>query len=64
MNDGFIVGSKVTYIPKNEHGIIKEIPSFTNSQVRVVFHCADEWDKYRDYTAQLTNKSDLQIGWL
>lgn len=64
------VGDKVHYQPahylKNdefEHGIVKEIPEFNLSHVRVVFNCNGEWDNYRDYTAHLTNVADLNKGW-
>jgi hypothetical protein len=43
--------------------MVKEIPEHTNIEVRVVFHCAGEWDNFMDYTSQLTPISNLEIGW-
>ena len=31
--------------------------------VRVVYHCNNDWDNYRNYTAATTNIIDLKIGW-
>lgn len=64
------VGDKVHYQPsyylaedKWQNGIVKEIPEFTISSVRVVFHCDGDWDNYDDYTSQLTDVKDLNMGW-
>lgn len=63
------VGDKVHYQPSymaeaNEwvNGIVKEIPEEA-SFVRVVYHCGGEWDKFMDYTSQLTLARDLHLGW-
>jgi len=42
---------------------VKEIPDHTNSQVRVVFNCAGEWDNFMNYTSQLTPIERLEMGW-
>lgn len=71
------VGDKVYYQPEHykpdlyENGIVKEIPegasNFKNSilynRVRVVYHCANDWEHYQDYTSALTNLEDLNKGW-
>lgn len=63
-------GQRVHYIPfkgapleKYQNGIIKEIPDFTDEEVRVVFHCAEDWGNYKNYTSQLTPVSRLKLGW-
>ncbi len=64
------IGDRVNYKPFNgcddsliENGMVKEIPDHTNSQVRVVFNCAGEWDNFMNYTSQLTPIERLEIGW-
>ena len=63
------VGDKVYYQPpyygedKWENGIVKEIPEFTTTSVRVVYNCAGDWNNYKDYTSALTNITDLKLGW-
>lgn len=61
------IGDKVHYISFDgatpENGMVKEIPDHTNTQVRVVYHCAGEWDKFMDYTSQLTPINKLEMGW-
>lgn len=63
----FKVGDKVRYIPYKgavpKNGIIKEIPNHTDEEVRVVYHCNDEWDNYKNYTSQLTPIDKLILGW-
>lgn len=63
------VGDKVHYQPAHydpdqyEVGIIKSIPEQCVDSVRVVYHCAGNWDNYMDYTSALTNVRDLHLGW-
>jgi hypothetical protein len=54
---------KVTYISfnKSENGIVKSISD--NDHVFVVYHCANDWDNYENYTAARTNIKDLIKGW-
>jgi hypothetical protein len=66
---GFKTGDKVTYTPfvgcapsLLEKGIVKNL-SHREGFVFVVFHCAGEWDNYRDYTAQACDSSRLEAGW-
>lgn len=62
------IGDKVHYIghegAKPENGMVKEIPDNTNTEVRVVYHCAGEWDNFMDYTSQLTPINKLKMGWI
>lgn len=63
------VGEKVYYQPVHypdnqwENGIIKEIPKHTDTAVRVVFHCAGNWEEFQNYTGAMTNLRDLTLGW-
>jgi hypothetical protein len=63
------IGDKVYYQPnyygkeKWENGIIKEIPDFTLTSVRVVYNCNGDWNNYKNYTSALTNINDLKLGW-
>ena len=64
------VGEEVHYQPEHykaddrfENGIVKSIPEHTNESVFVVYNCGGKWHKYMNYTAALTNKRDLNIGW-
>jgi len=61
------VGDKVRFQPeyysenKWSNGIVKEV--IDELRVRAVFHCADDWDNYKNYTSQLTDIKDLKKGW-
>ncbi len=63
------VGDKVHYQPSHyedeewENGIIKEIREENPSCVWVVYHCADDWDNYTNYTSAQTKLLDLKPGW-
>ena len=63
------IGDKVHYQPdyyridEYENGIVKEIRDNTNNSVFVVYNCAGNWDRFKDYTSVLTNLRDLKIGW-
>lgn len=54
-----------------ENGMIKEIPDFATDPdahvghkcIRVVYNCAGDWDKFKDYTSALTHIRDLKLGW-
>lgn len=46
-----------------KNGIIKEIPNHTDDAVRVVYHCNNDWNDYKNYTSALTNLRDLKLGW-
>lgn len=59
------VGQKVTYVPEvgeKENGIIKSLCD-DDDFVFVVYHCADDWDNYQDYTGARTKVNDLVSGW-
>jgi len=63
------IGDRVRYQPdhygddKWENGIVKEVREGVSDSVWVVYHCAGEWDRYRDYTSAKTNLCDLKLGW-
>lgn len=60
----FKIGDKVTYIKfgKVERGIVKDLSG--DDYVLVVYHCAENWDRYFDYTGERTEISDLVPGWI
>ena len=62
MSKTFEVGEKVIYIPKEEKGVVKSLCD-DKDYVFVVYNCADEWHRYKDYTAARTRTSDLNRGW-
>jgi hypothetical protein len=58
------VGDFVHYKPKvgvPENGRIKKVLPM---DAFVVYKCGGEWNRYQDYTGQLTNADDLQPGWV
>ena len=64
------VGDKVHYQPDHyvvdddfENGVVKEVREECEEAVWVVYNCAGEWDRYREYTAAKTNLRDLKEGW-
>lgn len=68
-SDELKVGDNVCYQPKHyedgqfENGVVKEIPTHTETSVRVVYNCGGQWHKFMDYTSALTKLSDLTLGW-
>ena len=63
----FIKGQKVHYCPR--HGSGKEndiVKSVTNNKqgIFIVYHCAEEWSNYENYTAALTPASEVKDGWI
>ncbi len=63
------VGDKVHYQPSHfdeshwENGIIKEIRQTNLTGVWVVYRCAEEWERYQEYTGALTDLTDLNLNW-
>lgn len=64
-------GDKVHYVPSHatnpdqfENGIVKEGDTHDQDCVRVVYHCNEDWENYKDYTAALTYIRDLRSGWI
>lgn len=63
------VGDKVHYQPEYygenrwENGMVKEVPTHTNTAIRVVYNCAGDWDNFKNYTSALTDLRDLKLGW-
>lgn len=56
------VGDKVTYLPKDEIGIIKSINT-KNQTAHVVYNCGGDWKHSQKYTGAMTNLSALKLGW-
>jgi len=62
------IGDKVHYKPdyfkddEYEIGKVKEVVESLGG-VRVVYHCAGNWDNFMDYTSALTPVEDLYYGW-
>ena len=63
------IGDKVHYQPdhygdnKWENGLVKEIRENVNDGVWVVYNCAGEWHRFKDYTSAKTHPKDLYFGW-
>ena len=64
------IGDKVCYQPLHlkenelwENGMVKEVPSHTNTALRVVYNCGGQWNKFKDYTSALTSIEHLTLGW-
>jgi hypothetical protein len=68
--DAFRPGTKVMYAPEHagcdmsqwEKGIVKDYGPKAGNYF-VVYHCGGDWDNYRNFTAALTDVSDLRLGW-
>ena len=63
------VGDKVHYIPFKgagvslyENGMVKELVD--DESIRVVYHCNDDWNNYKDYTSALTQIIQLRKDWI
>jgi len=64
------IGDKVHYNPlryietsrKYENGIVKEIVD--QEYIRVVYHCDNDWENYKNYTGAMTATRDLFYGWI
>ena len=53
------IGKWVIYISgygKEEKGKLK---SWNDKYIFVVYHCANQWDRFQDFTAAATNPRDL-----
>ena len=61
------IGTEVHYQPEHygdiewENGLVKEIRE--PDGVWVVYNCAGNWHKFKDYTAAKTSLWDLKLGW-
>lgn len=49
---------------KPENGMVKEVMESNDEEVRVVFHCDNQWSNLDNYTAQLTALTYLYEGWI
>ena len=62
-------GDEVHYQPEHyaaneyENGVVKEIRPGVTDAVWVVYNCAGNWHRYRDYTSAKTRLEDLKPGW-
>jgi len=64
------VGSEVHYQPDHyidddrwENGLVKEIRPGVEDAVWVVYNCAGNWHRFKEYTGAKTQLSDLRAGW-
>ena len=63
------IGDEVHYQPEHygndkwENGLVKEIREDVIDGVWVVYNCAGNWHRYKDYTSAKTNLRDLRLGW-
>jgi hypothetical protein len=55
------LGRWVVYIDGSGGRQEGRIKSWNDMWIFVVYNCADEWDKYQDYTGCATGSSDLQF---
>lgn len=65
------IGEKVSYQPfpgcdpsEYQNGIVKSLSEHTTESVFVVYHCGNDWEHYKEYTAALTPVSRLKRGWV
>lgn len=56
------IGEWVSYTGHFDGTIEKgEIKSWNNKYVFVVYKCADEWDRFKEYTGVATRPEDLEF---
>lgn len=53
------IGKWVKYTPSAGEPEVGRIKSWNDRWIFIVYHCADMWDKYAEYTAAATNPKDL-----
>ena len=53
------VGHWVTYTPSIDKQEIGRIKSWNGKFIFVVYKCAGEWDRFKEYTGVATNPKDL-----
>ena len=58
------LGRYVIYTDGSEGKQRGRIKDWNDTWIFVVYHCADEWDNYRDYTGCATTPSDLKFEML
>ena len=61
----FQPGDYVTYSKGNGQCQLGRVKTMNDDGTHafVVYHCADDWDNYRDYTGGLTECERLTPGW-
>ena len=55
------LGRWVVYTDGTREEQLGRIKSWNDMWIFVVYHCADEWDKYQDYTGAATTPRDLKF---
>ena len=58
------VGRWVVYTDGTKNDQLGRIKSWNDKWIFVVYHCADEWSKYINYTAAATDPKDLKFEML
>jgi len=55
------VGRWVAYTAPHGEISLGRIKSWNEKYIFVVYHCADEWDNFRNYTAAATNPGEIRV---
>lgn len=67
LNLQFKEGDKVTYFGNKykglEHGVVYRTPWDNEDFVPVVYSCAGNWDRFKEYTPARTDRKELRLGW-
>lgn len=58
----FPKGTKVTYTPTGDKGVVKSHAA-NEGWVHVVYDCAHDWRNYEKYTGCATHVNQLKKGW-
>ncbi len=53
------IGKWVEYIPTDGHKEIGRLKSWNDKYIFVVYHCGNEWMRFRHYTGAATSPEDL-----
>jgi hypothetical protein len=54
-------GRWVIYSARPGHAVRGRIKSWSDRFIYVVYHCAEQWDRFSDYTAASTLPEDLEF---
>lgn len=55
------VGRWVRYTPRVGTPEIGRIKSWNKAIIWVVYKCADQWDRFKEFTANATDHKDLEL---
>jgi len=55
------IGKEVLYTNGAGDKEFGKLKSWNYKWIFVVYHCADDWDNYRDYTGAATDPNDLEF---